>query len=109
MQEGFFQRMCSITGYSPITTFWDEFTKAEASDGENAVRNLYAELFEKCKGNHKSFTELVMILNWKSWYHDSADNDQMCSLYVDLFNQASDWGYNNLKGEAMDYFWQTLD
>lgn len=47
--------MAEMIGYTPITTFWDDFTIAEAF-GENAVRDTFNRAFEEWKGNYKYLT-----------------------------------------------------
>ena len=54
--------MAEMIGYTPVTTFWDDFTIAEAFGG-NAVRDTFNRAFDEWKGNYKYLTELVMVLN----------------------------------------------
>ena len=62
IDRGFLQQMCSMTGYEPITTFWDDFSIADAF-GKNAVEDTYDRAFREWKSNYKYLTELVMIIN----------------------------------------------
>lgn len=100
--------MCNMTGYQPFTNIWEDFTTAEDS-GAAAIETLYAQLFYKYKTDYKKFTELVMMLDWKSWEHNSLGNYEISVLYTDLFYKARDYGYDHLKDDELSYFWRTLD
>lgn len=98
----------AMTGYKPITTFYEDFSIADRF-GIKAVKDTYRRAFEGWKENYKYLTELVMVLNWKSWEHNSRNNKALVSLYVDLFYELQDWCYENLKDEELHYFIQTTD
>jgi len=95
-----------MTGYKPVTTFYMDFSIADGF-GINAIKDTYNRAFEEWKNNYKYITELCMVVNWKSFEH--YNNDQYCSLYVDLFYKLQDWCYNNLKGDELKYFIATTD
>ena len=96
----------AMTGYKPITTFYEDFSIADKF-GINAIKDTYKRAFNEWKSDYKYLTELVMVLNWKSWEHES--NVQFCRLYSDLFYELQDYAYNNLKGEELNYFIITTD
>lgn len=98
----------NITGYKPITTFYEDFSIADRF-GINAVKDTYKRAFKGWKENYKYITELCMVLNWKSWEHNSRNNKALVSLYVDLFYELQDWCYENLEGEELNYFIQITD
>ena len=100
--------MCNMTGYQPFTTTYEDFTISEEF-GAAAIETLYTQLFEKYKTDYKRLTELVMMLNWKSWEHNSLGNYEISELYADLFYKARDYGYDHLKDDELSYFWRTLD
>ena len=54
----------SETGYKPMTTFWQDFSIADAF-GVAAVEDTFKRAFNEWKGNYKYLTELVMVLNHK--------------------------------------------
>lgn len=93
--------------YALKTTFWMDFTIADRF-GIAAIKDTYHRAFNDWKGNHEYFTELVLILNHKSWQW-SEKNSDICQVYVDAYEEAYEWGLNNLKGEALTYFIKTLD
>lgn len=97
----------AITGYKPITTFWEDFSVADAF-GVDAIKDTYNRAFENWKGNYQYLTELVMVLNWKIWqYYEN--NQQYAELYNDLWAKADEYACTNLKGEELAYFYRTTD
>ena len=96
-----------MTGYSPITTFYEDFSVAEHW-GSSAIKDTFKRAFKEWKNNYKYLTELVMVLNWKIWEHYEI-NEPLAKLYNDLWEQADNYACNNLKGEELDYFYRTTD
>ena len=95
------------TGYKPITTFWGDFSIAEKF-GVKAVNDTFKRAFEEWKDNYKFLTELVMVLNHKIWQWYEK-NDELARVYNALWEEADNYGCENLKGEELDYFYETLD
>ena len=96
-------------GYKPITTFWQDFSIADAF-GEAAVADTFKRAFKEWKGNYKYLTELVLVLNHKVWYHHKGRQDcEMASLYERLWKKADAYAMDNLKGEELNYFICTTD
>ena len=95
-----------MTGYKPITTFYMDFSIADKF-GIGAIKDTFNRAFKEWKHDYKYFTELVMVLNWKSWEHENRAD--YCKLYSDLYYQLHDWAFKNLKGEALDYYIRTTD
>ena len=60
----------SETGYKPRTTFWQDFSIADAFGGD-AVTDTFHRAFNEWKDNCVYITELVMVLNHKiaQWFH----------------------------------------
>ena len=83
------------TGYKPLTTFWGDFSIAEKF-GVKAVNDTFKRAFEEWKDNHKI---------WQ-WYEK---NDELARVYNALWEEADNYGCENLKGEELDYFYETLD
>lgn len=96
------------TGYKPQTTFWDDFSIADAF-GENAIRDTYKRAMDSWKDNYIYLTELVMVLNWKIWQYYEEDNVFYQDLYYDLWCDADIYACNNLTGDELDYFYKTTD
>ena len=97
----------AMTGYKPITTFYEDFSIADRF-GANAIKDTYKRAFEEWKGDHKYLTELVMALNWKIWEHYDRNN-QYAELYNELWIEADLWAQNNLEGEALAYYYRTTN
>lgn len=97
----------AVTGYKPVTTFWEDFSVADMF-GETAIKDTYNRAFENWKGNCKYLTELVMVLNWKIWQHYE-NNQQYAEVYNDLWARANEYACSNLKGDELAYFFTTTD
>lgn len=95
-----------MTGYHPITTFYEDFSIADKF-GINAIKDTYNRAFKEWKTDYKYLTELVMVLNWKSWEHEN--NSQLCQLYCDLYYELHDYAMKNLKNEELSYYIRTTD
>lgn len=97
----------AMTGYSPITTFYEDFSIADHF-GLDAIQDTYNRAMEAWKDNYKYLTELVMALNWKCWEHYE-DNERIAKLYDELWRKADQYACENLKGEELSYFYRTTD
>lgn len=98
----------NINGYETMTTFWNDFTIADAF-GVNAIKDTYNRAFEEWKSNYKYLTELVMVLNWKLWQRYEQNDMALAELYNDLWQQADAYACENLKGEELKYFYEVTD
>lgn len=96
-------------GYTPITTFWDDFSTAETF-GWEAIRETAEKCFKEWKSNYKYLTELVMVLNHKSWYWNNK-NDALMILYSSLYYKYDDKAIKALNNNktALNYYFKTLD
>ena len=97
----------AVTGYKPITTFWKDFSIAD-NFGERAIVDTYERAFSEWKNNYKYLTELVMVLNWKIWQWFEQNEDRAMTYQI-LWEKADEWARNNLKGEALTYFYTITD
>lgn len=98
----------AMTGYKPITTFYEDFSIADAF-GLRAVMDTYKRGFETAKFmGYKELTEFVMVLNWKIWEHNGYDG-ALAQLYQTLWLQTDEWVCENLRGEELSYFYRTID
>ena len=94
-------------GYELKTTFWNDFTIADAF-GVDAIKDTYNRAFNEWKHDHIYITELCMVMNWKMFYWFEKD-DNKYQLYYDLFTTLDEWCMDNLKDEQLDYFLKTTD
>lgn len=96
-----------VFNYETQTTFWDDFSIAEVF-GRDAILETYAKVFEEWKSSYIYLTELVMVLNWKSWVW--VDKCEVYSqTYADLYYKADDYACNHLKGSELSYYYTTTD
>lgn len=97
-----------LTGYKPKTTFYSDFSIADRF-GINAIKDTYNRAFKNWKDDIEYLTELVMVLNWKCWQHYEENNRKLSKVYSELFGELSDWCFDNLKGNELEYFIRTTD
>ena len=98
-------------GYKPLTTFWEDFSIAERF-GIDAIKDTAARAFEAWKDNYKFLTELIMVINHKSWAWNEI-NRELMSFYSDLYYEYDEKAYSYLEKtgnkEALTYYFKTLD
>lgn len=97
----------NITGYKPITTFYQDFSIADIF-GLPEIRDTYKRAFESWKNDYKYLTELVLALNWKIWEHYEED-EKMARLYHELWQLTHDYAREHLKGDELSYYYRTID
>lgn len=95
-----------MTGYKPLTTLYTDFSIADKF-GTKGIQETFDKVFEEFKNNYKYFTELVMVMSWKSFEHQ--DNYEYCKLYSDLYHKSDEYAFKNLKGEELKYYIRTTD
>lgn len=103
--------MAKEYGYTPITTFWDDFSIAEKF-GEKAIRDTAKRVFNEWHTNIKFLAELVMVLNHKCWAWNNKRDDLMqlySALYFEYNDKAWDWLEQNGTEEDKNYYFKTLD
>lgn len=94
------------TGYKPKTTFYMDFSIADAF-GVKAIEDTYKRAMKEWKKNYEFLTELVMALKWKIWQHYDEGNMQYAKLYDKLYHEADHYACENLNGEELSYFFRT--
>lgn len=96
-----------LTGYKPISTFYTDFSIADRF-GTQAIEDTFNRAFKMWKHNYQYVTELSLVLNWKIWrWHEV--NDKYAKLYDRLWRQVDEWCIENLKDEALEYYYKTTD
>lgn len=96
-----------MSGYEPITTFYLDFTIADAF-GQSAIKDTYNRAFNDWKSNAEYITELSLVLNWKIWYWKDK-NEATARLYDSLWRETDQWCMDNLTGDDLQYYLQTTD
>ena len=97
----------SELGYKPITTFWMDFSIAEQYSKAGVI-DTFRRAMKEWKNNYKYLTELVMVLNHKVAQHYRTFPD-LAALYQQLFEQAETYALENLKGEELQYYYDTTN
>jgi hypothetical protein len=99
--------MFEMNGYEEKTTFWSDFSIADAF-GTKAIRDTFNRAFKEWKSDYIYLTELVMVMNHKIWQWYEK-NPMYGKLYNDLWKIADEYACENLKGDELTYFYQTTD
>lgn len=97
----------SLTGYKPLTTFYEDFSIAEYF-GKDAIKDTLLSALDYAKTDYRVLTELVMVLNWKIWEHYES-NEPLGKIYNALWEKLDRYAINTLKGEELEYFFRTTD
>ena len=103
-------KMAEMIGYKPLTTFWDDFTIAEKFNTK-AITDTTEKAFNEWKDDYKYLTELIMVINHKSWYWYEKGNERLTNFYIDMYNfyDARAIKYLEDNKEALTYYFRTLD
>lgn len=101
------QPFLDMSGYQPKTTFWSDFSIADAF-GEKAIKDTYKRAFNEWNTNVEYITELCLILNWKIWFWNE-QNEDIAGVYNALWKECDAWCMDNLKGDDLQYFLRTTD
>ena len=94
-------------GYEPKTTFWEDFSIADKF-GKNAVIDTFKRAFIEWSDNAEYLTELVMVLNHKTFQYDT-HNAILADLYSDLWAFTYEYACEHIKGAELDYFYTVTD
>jgi len=90
------------------TTFMKDFSIADIY-WKKAIIDTYKRAFEEWKDNYVYLTELVIVLNWKIRQHYDKWNEELASVYNDLWWEADLYAQENLKWEEAKYFFTQTD
>lgn len=93
------------TGYVPLTTFWGDFSIADAF-GPEAVIDTFRGVFSEWRDNVKYVTELSLVLNHKIWQHYDGGRHIMATTYDRLWRLCDGWCRDNLTGDDANYYYR---
>ena len=101
------------TGYKPITTFYEDLTKAEKFR-QVGVKTQFDEIFHNerkaCEqGDVKRMTELSLVTNWKMWDCYKKTDLELSALYELLWRKVDKFCLDNFKGKDLSYYLNTTD
>ena len=106
-QSRFNQMMQDMSGYKPFTTFYYDFTIADAFD-EKAVRDTYKRVMKSWSHDYKYLTELYLVLNHKIWeLYES--NRILAQVYDELWRDCGKWCDTWLPEDELEYFYRVTD
>ena len=98
----------AMTGYKPQTTFYEDFSIADAF-GISAIKDTYKRGLETAQAlGYIYLTEFVLALNWKIWEHYQT-NESFAKTYNDLWFKASEIAQTTLKDKELMYYYRTTD
>ena len=113
----------NMGAFSPQYTFYGDFSIADWY-GEKSVRDTYKNVIESWGDDYKALTEIIMVLNHKSWsFNDKVDSHLLGSrcteevrqryveVYVELYNKADAEFRKRYKDndDAMRYYFEVTD
>lgn len=102
-----FRKFMQENGYEVQTTFWEDFTIADAF-GLTAIQDTFNRAFREWKEDYEYLTELVLVLNHKIWQHNET-KPEVATLYNTLWEQAGQYAVENLKDDELSYFLEVTD
>lgn len=94
-------------GYESKTTFWEDFTIADAF-GKDAIQDTYNRAFKEWKSNYEYLTDLVIVLNHKIWQW-YGKNEEFAKLYDKLWRETDEYACENLNADELSYFFEITD
>lgn len=98
----------ALTGYTPQTTYYEDFSIAD-NFGTSAIKDTFKRALRGAKElGYIYLTEFVMALNWKIWEHYER-NEQYARVYNDLWEQAVEVATTTLQGDELAYYYRTTD
>ena len=101
--------LSQFTDWRPTQNYWQRFSITEKI-GLDEVGAEFKTIFNDAKGDYKRLTELVMVLNHKSWQqHENTSDPMLCRLYARLFKKAYNYAIKHLEGDALRYFLDVTD
>lgn len=99
-------------GYTPATNLWEQFTETEFN-GLEAIDTLAEDVFELYKNDIIFLTELIMVINHKSWYWFEHGDNHVARFYSELYHEFDDRAIKyieaNMDNNAISYYFKTLD
>lgn len=98
---------CELTGYTCITTYYEDLSIAE-NFGISSIKETLQRAAEHAKVDYQMLTELVMMVNWKSWRW-ADENPKLSQFYAKEYYRLYEYALNNLNRDEIDYFCRTLD
>lgn len=104
--------MAREIGYEPKTTFWQDFSIADAFENSKAEPGAIVDTFDRAFSEWKDdiiyLTELALVLNHKGFWWYKQD-ETISRLYFTLWEQVDDYAHDNLSESDAEYYFQATD
>lgn len=101
--------LAQFTDWRPKTLYWQRFSIAEEY-GKEEIENVYKEIFKEAKRDYKKLTELVMVLNHKTFQHcKNLIYSTSCEVYASLYKTTAKYACNHLTGDELRYYLDVTD
>ena len=115
--------LADMGSFQPQYTFYSDFSIADWYS-ESSIRDTYKNVIKSWGGDYKALTEIVMVLNHKSWsFHNKVDSDYLgtrCTeevrqryieVYAELYEKADAEFRKRYKdnAEAMSHYYEVTD
>ena len=107
-QATFEKGMYELNGYEVQTTYYQDFTIADAY-GVDAVKETFDTAFNEQKENTVYLTELVIVLNHKIFEHYHKNNTALMVTYDTLWKTADKYCMTALSDKDIEYYLQVTD
>lgn len=108
LEQAQFTAYMKTLDYETITTFWADFAIAEAF-GVESVKDTFERCMEEWKSDIKFMTELVLVLNHRSWYKYDKGEEALSRLYADLYYKADAYVNSHFSEEDFEYYFNITD
>ena len=106
-QATFTNGMKHLNGYETVTTFYQDFTIADAF-GVDAIIDTYKRAKNEWKHSKEYMTELALVLNHKIWEHHSNGCNLMVT-YDTLWKQHDEWCMSTMSDDDLSYYLKITD
>lgn len=101
--------LAQFTDWRPTALYWQRFSIAEKF-GLDEIDSVYKDIFSEAKNDYKLLTELVMVLNHKTWEHSEYIRDsEFSKVYSGLFYDTQKYAEQNLKDDELKYYLDVTD
>lgn len=99
--------LADMIGYTPNTTFWDDFSIADIF-GVEAIIDTFERAFTEWRSDVEYIAELALVLNHKGLYY-SESRPILSNTYFALWQRLHSWAQDYYTGEDADYYFNVTD
>ena len=105
-----FNAKCRAFNYTPVTTFWSDFTIADGF-GMKAILDTYNQAKKEWMDNVEYMAELTTVLNWKIWdLYEDPETEGLAQLYNTLWEDCQyKCCYEHFEGDDLSRYLDIID